>query len=88
MFSSSKETDTLRRTGFDPAMMEILQVLNYSLKQGMRESTFTGVHANAREAEMLFDPLKTAGEASGMSHSGNFDDFLTLVHQSHGEHTV
>ncbi|OJT08209.1 hypothetical protein TRAPUB_881 [Trametes pubescens] len=37
VFSSSKETDTLRRTGLDAAMMEILQVLKYSLKQMLRE---------------------------------------------------
>ncbi|EIW65091.1 uncharacterized protein TRAVEDRAFT_90228, partial [Trametes versicolor FP-101664 SS1] len=31
VFSSSKETDTLRRTGLDAAMMEILQVLKYAI---------------------------------------------------------
>ena len=33
VFSSSKETDTLRRTGLGGTMMEVLQVVQYSLKQ-------------------------------------------------------
>ncbi|RDB20127.1 putative AC transposase [Hypsizygus marmoreus] len=33
VFSSSKETDTLRRANLSPKMMEVLQILKYSFKQ-------------------------------------------------------
>lgn len=37
VFSSSKETDRLRRSRLSGAMMEVLQVIKYSLKQRLRE---------------------------------------------------
>lgn len=57
VFSSSKETDTLRRTSMSPATMEVLQVLKYSIREKHREreggtgvipaSTANGQHADA-----------------------------------------
>ncbi len=37
VFSSSKETDRLRRSRLSGAMMEVLQVIKFSLKQRLRE---------------------------------------------------
>ncbi|KIY46808.1 hypothetical protein FISHEDRAFT_13691, partial [Fistulina hepatica ATCC 64428] len=33
VFSSSKETDTLRRSQLSPALMEILQILKFTFRQ-------------------------------------------------------
>ena len=67
MFSSSKETDTLRRNRLHPSLMEALQVLKYRYKQ--ERLNFTG-HLVAREedysvggpvTEAAIEELSTAG---------------------------
>ena len=60
VFSSSKETDNMRRSKLSPAMLEILQILKYSIRQ--ERLSFTDSYI-ANEAEMTAVPL-TPEEAS------------------------
>lgn len=87
MFSSSKETDTLRRTGLDAAMMEILQVLKHSLKQGQRERRGTVAHHAAgvesvgsqTAAYLYHDESEHSAE---LLHTGKLDDLVRLLNTS------
>ncbi|CDO76288.1 hypothetical protein BN946_scf184917.g4 [Trametes cinnabarina] len=89
VFSSSKETDTLRRTGLDAAMMEILQVLKYAINQEAREARKPRVtpppSRSASEATLRHDEMIDSAEASRLIHSGRYCEFLRLVHQVHGD---
>ncbi|KAL1745750.1 hypothetical protein HDZ31DRAFT_35739 [Schizophyllum fasciatum] len=66
VFSSSKETDALRRAGLGPEMMEVLQMLKYMFREN-RLSFTDGLLA--REVELakydidptLYDELLTSG---------------------------
>jgi hypothetical protein len=41
VFSSAKETDTLKRNRMHPMLMEVLQTLKFSLKKDRRSISFT-----------------------------------------------
>ncbi|KAF6743649.1 hypothetical protein DFP72DRAFT_114323 [Ephemerocybe angulata] len=66
MFSSSKETCSLRRNRLSPRTIEALQVLKYSIKQG--QLAFTD-HLIAKEEDYrLYGPVsdQTIAELTGM----------------------
>ncbi|OJT10844.1 hypothetical protein TRAPUB_12620 [Trametes pubescens] len=89
VFSSSKETDTLRRTGLDAAMMEILQVLKYAILKESREllNTYTAAPPPPPdvENELRRDEMVTPAEASSLVHPGRLETLLQLVHKVHGD---
>lgn len=81
VFSSSKETDTLRRSGLDNAMFEVLQVLKFSMKRERLE--FSEAWRPAQESELLEPgPSVTYSEASRLLSELRLDDFLRLVDES------
>ena len=66
VFSSSKKTTTLRRVRLPGVMLEILQVLKYSLKQCIRgRGSSTSLHLAQDSEEQLvgelFSPVDTIG---------------------------
>lgn len=54
VFSSSKETDTLRRANLAPSTMEALQSLKFLFKQDRLDFTS---HFGATDAEFRLDPV-------------------------------
>jgi len=60
VFSSAKETDTVKHNRITPALMEALQTLKFSLKKDRRALSFTGGWKTG-EAEMM-GGQKSAGE--------------------------
>lgn len=52
VFSSAKETDTLKRNRIHPMLMEALQMLKFSLKKDRRSFSFTDGWRTAK-AEMM-----------------------------------
>ncbi|KAJ2994371.1 hypothetical protein NUW54_g7561 [Trametes sanguinea] len=88
VFSSSKETDTLRRSGLDGAMMEILQVLKYSIHQEWRERPYASLAPPpkpSQDVDLQRDEAVDPAKAGELVHSGRLDEFLQLVHQAHGD---
>lgn len=79
VFSSCKDTDTLRRNALDAAMLEILQILKFALKQERLE--FPLSWRPAQEEELLEIPVQPS-EATQMIAEGRLDDFLNLVVES------
>lgn len=59
VFSSAKETDTLKRNRVHPMLMEVLQTLKFSLKKDRRTFSFTDGWKTAR-VEM--EPRKATRE--------------------------
>ncbi len=68
VFSSSKETDRLRRSRLSGAMMEVLQVVKFSLKQRLREGVGPQLLSRPEDLELdddMFDrlpPILTADQ--------------------------
>ncbi|KAI0769783.1 hypothetical protein BD413DRAFT_477462, partial [Trametes elegans] len=88
IFSSSKETNTLQRTGLDAAMMEILQVLKYAILKESRElmNAYTvPPPPPSMENEMRRDKMVTTAEASSLMRPGRLETLLQLVHEVHGD---
>ncbi|CDO78253.1 hypothetical protein BN946_scf184621.g1 [Trametes cinnabarina] len=79
VFSSCKDTDTVRRNALDDAMLEILQVLKFSLKQERLE--FPLSWRPTLESELL-GLQEAPSEATRMIAEGRLDDFMKLVMQS------
>jgi hypothetical protein len=52
VFSSAKETDTLKRNRIHPVLMEALQMLKFSLKKDRRSISFTAGWKTAK-VEMM-----------------------------------
>ncbi|THH15527.1 hypothetical protein EUX98_g9453 [Antrodiella citrinella] len=77
VFSSSKETDTMRRSKLSPALIEILQILKYSFRQD--RLTFTDQWI-PNEWELTEDPVTTE-EVSKLLNERKFDELLTLLNE-------
>ena len=78
VFSSSKETDALRRAGLDGAMMEILQMLKFSLKQRLRECTpaqFITVEEDLQESLVTTQD----SDVAQLIHSGRLEQLLNSL---------
>ena len=58
IFSSAKETDTLKRNRMSPMLMEALQMLKFSLKKDRRSISFTNGW-KTEKAEMMRAPETT-----------------------------
>ena len=58
IFSSAKETDTLKRNRMSPMLMEALQMLKFSLKKDQRSISFTD-EWKTEKAEMMRAPETT-----------------------------
>ncbi len=81
VFSSGKETDTLRRSGLDTALFEILQVLKYSLKHRYLERVDGGLVA--READLRArDIVIPAEEAHKLLENGNAHELRRLLNET------
>lgn len=75
VFSSSSETDTVRRSRMSPALIEILQIMKYSFRQ--ERLSFTD-HWIPTEEELTALPL-TLEDAATLMSSNSFEQILTHI---------
>ncbi|CDO71217.1 hypothetical protein BN946_scf184863.g12 [Trametes cinnabarina] len=80
VFSACKDVDTIRRSGLDAAMLEVLQILKFALKQERLE--FAATWRPAREEDMLGKLPLQPSTASQLIRDGRLDDFLRLIEES------
>lgn len=64
VFSSSKETCTMRRSRIDPSLMEALQVLKYHIRQGV-SLNFTQGTSRADEEKDLEEEMERSEKEPG-----------------------
>lgn len=81
VFSSSKETDTLRRSNLDPILMEVLQVLKYFYRSDRLAFT-EGLMAN--EEELMVVDLEP-NVIQEMLMSGRVEELAALIDASMGK---
>lgn len=76
VFSSSKETDTLRRANLSPKMMEVLQMLKYFLR---RDLDFTdGLVAREQETTVTVPDI-SKDLFTELLESGRIEELSQLV---------
>ncbi len=76
MFSSSKETDTLRRNRLNPSLMEALQVLKYRYKQARLDF---GGHLVAREEDYTVGAPVTEAAFAELSSAHKYLELEELL---------
>ena len=84
VFSSSKETMTLRRAGLHGVMLEILQILKYSLKQRIRERGRPPHLAQDSEEELVGELISPA-DAIGLLQPEKLPELIHHLHEAFGE---
>ncbi|KAJ6463696.1 hypothetical protein C8R47DRAFT_992438, partial [Mycena vitilis] len=78
VFSSSKETDALRRGNLSPAVMEMLQILKFIYRKG-RISFVDGLVATEEELSVIdVDP----GVLEELLATGRVDEMVDLLNES------
>ena len=76
MFSSSKETDTLRRNRLNPTLMEALQVLKYRYKQARLDFA---QHLIARAEDYTVGAPVTEAAYAELSNAGKYLELEELL---------
>ncbi|KAJ2969846.1 hypothetical protein NUW54_g12869 [Trametes sanguinea] len=84
VFSSSKETDALRRSGLGTAMMEILQILKFSRKQALRDRLVDATLVS-NEKTLLRVFTVDPEEASKLLQPDHIRTFVHLLHEFNGD---
>ena len=79
MFSSSKETDTLRRNRLSPQVMEALQILKYYYKQEQLNFTSRLV---AREEDYTIEGPLTEAAVDELWETGQYEVLEDLIRNS------
>ncbi len=78
VFSSSKETDTLRRSNLSPAVFEVPQILKFSLRQ--ERLNFTGNWLSREEELVALDiPPDTINV---LMTEGRLDQLFELINEA------
>ncbi|KAI5828857.1 hypothetical protein K523DRAFT_243539, partial [Schizophyllum commune Tattone D] len=78
VFSSSKETDSLRRANIAPEMMEMLQILKYTLRQ--QELDFTeGLLATEEECARLDEIERDTQELKDLMSQGKYEEARRML---------
>ncbi|CDO72044.1 hypothetical protein BN946_scf184943.g79 [Trametes cinnabarina] len=80
VFSACKDIDTLRRNALDEGMLEILQVLKFSIKQ--KRLDFPLSWRPAREEDMDVGVKLSPSEATKLVAEGRLEEFAKLVEES------
>ncbi|KAL7282477.1 hypothetical protein ACG7TL_003948 [Trametes sanguinea] len=80
VFSACKDIDTLRRNALDEGMLEILQVLKFSIKQERLD--FPLSWRPAREEDMDVGVKLPPSEATRLVAEGRLEEFAKLVEES------
>lgn len=76
VFSSSKETTTMRRSCLSPGLMEMLQVLKYAYKQDRLDFTEDWI---AKEEDYAIDGKVTEAAARELMSGGNVEELYELL---------
>lgn len=77
VFSSSKETCTLRRNKIAPIFLEVLQILKYIYRQERLD--FSSHLSNATEAELSWVPSAGIGDVRRALGRGGIDELMTIL---------
>ncbi|KAJ2979052.1 hypothetical protein NUW54_g11199 [Trametes sanguinea] len=80
VFSACKDTDTLRRNALDEAMLEVLQMLKFAIKQERLD--FPLSWRPAQEGDMDVGVKVPPSEATRMIAEGRLEDFAKLIESS------
>lgn len=78
VFSSSKETDTLRRTSMSPLLMEILQILKYTYK-AERLSFFGDLVCTEQELSFIDLPSSTIHDLMSRGQISQLSAMLDII---------